>query len=112
METVNRRERINMARQDCMMVLDNKSARYGTESEKKEGIMQKSYNFCSKTRGKGTWKIRTFFAVLFFFFVLGMREKNIRFGDIDYYSVQGKLRDNTWVLQAEKVVQTMAIDNK
>ena len=112
MEEINRKDRISLARQECMMMLENKSVRYGEETEKQERIMQNPCAFPNSKKRGGSWKIRLFFAVLFFFFVLGIRQKKIQIGEVDYALFQGQLQNNTWVLQVEEVAKTIAIENK
>ena len=107
-----RQDRIVFARQVCLQNLNGGLGLYKTEQEKQENSMQDLPLSDREGQGSHNFVIRSIIAILFFLFLLGIKQNIYTFEKVDCDRLADAMQDNQVIVQMEKTVEAMMAENE
>lgn len=100
--SMDRKEKIWTARQNCLKKLERRDMRYTSQQERQEKKTKMQFDSERSSEQRNTFGIRLVLGILFFLFVFLSRENDWRYGDWDYQMISENISENGIVEQMEQ----------
>lgn len=102
LQDMNRKEKIWVARQNCLRKLETKDFGYKVEQERQEKKTQKQCCLDEDLQGYSTLSIRLFFCILCFLFVFFLKKSGWNYKEMNYSFIKEQVAENYMVEQMEE----------